>query len=409
MVETLIPELGSLPHDTVVYLHDGSFHGRSLLAVGEAHSIRFQSNTQLKAIDHFLEQHKDEWKVALFGYNLKNSIEDLSSKHPENTDIPESLILVPQMLFSIERGNIEVISGHSNPQLSEVLKSILEPSDSFTQEAVELYPRLTREDYLEDLGKVQQHIQRGDIYEMNYCQEFFNESADIQPFETYKKLHYLTRAPFSVFIRTNASHLLCGSPERYLKRIGDQLISQPIKGTTRRGNTPEEDELLKEALRADEKERGENIMITDLVRNDLGRIAQPNSVNVDELCEIYSFETVHQMISTVSALAKKELKFSELLQATFPMGSMTGAPKVRSMQLIDEIERSDRGLYSGSVGYIEPNGNFDFNVVIRSLLYNSESHYLSARVGGAITALSDPEKEYEECLLKADALFKALR
>ena len=222
-------------------------------------------------------------------------------------------------------------------------------------------------------------------------------------------IHAATKAPFSAFFDWNDHSIMCGSPERYLKKLGNQLISQPIKGTMRRGADAEEDEALKAQLSADPKERSENIMITDLVRNYLSKVATKGSVQVDELCGIYTFETVHQMITTISAELKDGVSIAELIQATFPMGSMTGAPKVRAMQIIEELEVSKRGVYSGAMGYIDPEGNMDFNVVIRSLLYNKKKRYLSALVGGAITAASDPEREYDECLLKAQALFKALQ
>lgn len=201
---------------------------------------------------------------------------------------------------------------------------------------------------------------------------------------------------------------MCGSPERYLRKIGNKVISQPIKGTAPRSADVEEDAQNIVRLKTDPKERAENIMITDLVRNDLSKSALPGSVKVEELCEIYSYQTVHQMISTISAQYPADLPFTKIIADTFPMGSMTGAPKVMAMKLIHEIEKKARGLYSGSVGYIDPNGDFDFNVVIRSLQYNAETNYLSAMVGSAITALANPETEYQECLLKADALFKAL-
>lgn len=193
-----------------------------------------------------------------------------------------------------------------------------------------------------------------------------------------------------------------------MNRDGNRLLSQPIKGTSRRGATPEEDEALKKELQENPKERAENIMIVDLVRNDLSKIARPKSVTVDELCGVYTFETVHQLISTVSCEVEETTSFTDIIRATFPMGSMTGAPKVRAMELIEEYEAFKRGLYSGTIGYISPNGNFDLNVVIRTLLYNKVQKYLSCSVGGAITINSDPEKEYEECLVKVQRILDGM-
>jgi para-aminobenzoate synthetase component 1 len=244
---------------------------------------------------------------------------------------------------------------------------------------------------------------------MNHCQEFYESPCKINPYETYIKLNSISPTPFSAFGKFHDKFLLCASPERYLKKEGRRVVSQPIKGTCPRGKNDEEDKLLSEKLRNDLKERSENIMIVDLVRNDLSRIAQKASVNVDELCEVYPFRQVNQMISTISCLANEENDIVEIIKATFPMGSMTGAPKVRAMQLIEEHERTKRGLFSGAVGYIDPQGDFDFNVVIRSLFYNKAKKYLSFSVGGAITNGSDPESEYDESILKAKAINQVLK
>ena len=212
--------------------------------------------------------------------------------------------------------------------------------------------------------------------------------------------------PFASFYKQNQNVLMGASPERYLCKRGDKLYSQPIKGTYRRGKNPEEDKQLKTALRDDLKEQTENVMIVDLVRNDLSRTAAKSSVKVEELFGMYTFPQVHQLISTVSSTLKSDVHFTEAIRCSYPMGSMTGAPKISAMKLIDQYEKTKRELYSGSVGYIDPYGNFDFNVVIRSLLYDTQKQYLSLTVGGAITNQSDAEKEYEECLLKAKAIFE---
>jgi len=259
------------------------------------------------------------------------------------------------------------------------------------------------------LALIKKDIQQGDIYEMNFCYELFNENVELDPFKTYQKLNELTNAPFSCFGNFDNKYILSASPERYIQKHGQQLISQPIKGTIGRGVDEKEDLKQIESLRENQKERSENIMIVDLVRNDLSRIAEKNSVKVDELCGIYTFATVHQMISSVSATIKPNISFIDILKATFPMGSMTGAPKIRAMELIEKYESTKRGVYSGCVGYIKPNGDFDFNVIIRTLLYNSKKKYLSCMVGGAITSKSNEKEEYQETLLKAEALLQALQ
>jgi len=253
-----------------------------------------------------------------------------------------------------------------------------------------------------------EHIQRGDIYEANFCMEFFAENALINPLDVYQKLNAISEAPFSVYFKNDLQFLLSASPERYLKKIDTKIISQPIKGTSRRHAEIELDENSKKELETNEKERSENIMIVDLVRNDLSRTACKGSVEVEELCGMYSFKQVHQMISTIVSQVENTISPIEILKTTFPMGSMTGAPKISAMNIIENLEETKRGLYSGAVGYFTPNGDFDFNVVIRSILYNAQNQYVSFSVGSAITTLSDPEKEYEECLLKAKAMFAVL-
>ncbi len=238
--------------------------------------------------------------------------------------------------------------------------------------------------------------------------EFFADSCVVDPVETYLKLSEISPMPSAAFGRWGEKFLLCASPERFIRRQGDHLISQPMKGTIRRGKDVEEDEQLKKALAQHPKERSENIMIVDLVRNDLSKLAVPGSVQVEELCGVYSFPQVHQMISTVGCDLKPNTSFADIIRSTFPMGSMTGAPKVSAMELIERYEAVQRGVYAGSLGYITPEGDADFNVVIRTMLYNQCNRYFSFKVGSAITAYSDPEREYEECLIKAQAMFKTL-
>ena len=209
--------------------------------------------------------------------------------------------------------------------------------------------------------------------------------------------------------KSNQNYLLCSSPERFLQKINDQIISQPIKGTRKRGKTAEEDNALIDQLRQSEKDKSENIMITDLVRNDLSKTARKASVKVEELCEIYSFDRVHQMISTISSKLDDKFNFVDVLKTTFPMGSMTGAPKLKSMELIEKYEVTKRSLFSGAFGYITPNADFDFNVVIRSILYNKVNESISVMVGGAITINSDAEDEYEESLVKGKAMIDVLK
>jgi len=282
-----------------------------------------------------------------------------------------------------------------------------ETKDS-SAEMARIRMRIHKEAYFKKVNALLEHIHKGDIYEANFCQEFYAENTPLNPVQTFERLNTISKAPFSALLRWKKKHLLCASPERYLKRTEQTVWSQPIKGTARRGSNVSEDKEIAKALKQDPKERSENIMITDLVRNDLSKGALRGSVSVEELCEVYSFEQVHQMISTVKAKVANSKKSTDLIRETFPMGSMTGAPKISAMKLIEKHEETKRGLYSGTVGYFAPNGDFDFNVVIRSILYNAETQYISSSVGSAITAKSKPEKEYQECLLKAKAMRKVL-
>lgn len=367
----------------------------------------------LIAVSNRINRKDNGWSFGFVSYDYKNKIEpQLSSNNIDNVLFAEKHFFSPELLFVITENEVEI---HYEPtiytaeQVVELFNGILALEiEIATNQNIKINSRLTKTEYLDKVEALKEHIQLGDIYEVNFCQEFYADQVDINPINLYHKLNQKSPTPFSCFVKHNDNYLLCASPERFIMRSGDKIISQPIKGTIKRGVTEAEDEALKEELKNDPKERSENVMIVDLVRNDLTKIAKKGSVNVDELCGIYTFPQVHQMISTVSAKIDKGEELGVILNATFPMGSMTGAPKIRAMELIEEYEVTKRGLYSGTVGYINDNNDFDFNVVIRSITYNQKNKYLSYMVGGAITALSDPEKEYEECLLKAKAMLEVL-
>ena len=259
------------------------------------------------------------------------------------------------------------------------------------------------------MRKIKKHIQSGDVYELNYCQAFIGSRPKFDLLTTYARLSKQTQAPMSGMMSLGGHQILSGSPERFIRKQHQTIISQPIKGTRPRGETPEKDKTLKQKLANSAKDKSENVMIADLVRNDLSKIASPGSVKADELFTIYSFPTVHQMISTISAQVKDETSFTDILRATFPMGSMTGAPKISAMKLIEQFENFKRGPYSGALGYLDSNGNFDFNVLIRSIFHNANNNVIATFAGGAITAESDPEEEYAECMLKAKSMFTALK
>lgn len=266
----------------------------------------------------------------------------------------------------------------------------------------------SREDYLSNVRTLLTHIHRGDIYEVNYCTERTATHRDFDPFTAFDPLLRLSAAPFAGFYRNRNEFALCASPERFLAFDQDKVLGQPMKGTRPRSAEPDEDKRLALELAADPKERSENIMALDVMRHDLSRIAASRSVSVDALCTVLSLPRVHQMISVVSARMRDGTTPLDAIRAAFPMASMTGAPKVRAMQLIQEIEGGARGLFSGSLGFFAPDGTGDFNVVIRTLLHDARSGLLSLSTGSAITALCDPEREWEECQLKARSVIDAI-
>jgi len=370
------------------------------------------SKENLFAVSKNDEIKDNDWKFGFISYDYKNKIEQLSSSNIDGVGFPKMHFFTPEILFKIKQTQVEIFyrpSIYSLERVNDIIVEIKTFSLSIIDfKEIKVEPRVSKEDYLKNVNNLKQHIQLGDIYEVNYCQEYFAEGVIINPIDVYIKLNQKSPTPFSCYVKCGKKYLMSASPERFIHKKGDEIISQPIKGTIKRGATLKEDEKLKNQLFNDPKERSENIMIVDLVRNDLSKIAKCNTVKVDELCGIYTFPQVHQMISTVSAEIDRSVDFENIIKATFPMGSMTGAPKIRAMELIEEYEQTKRGLYSGTVGYINCEGDFDFNVVIRSILYNQENNYLSFTVGGAITIDSVPEKEYEECLLKAKAMLEVL-
>lgn len=366
-------------------------------------------------LDSFLEEHKGKWIFGHMCYELKDVFEKkLNSSHESVIPFPILSFFVAAYVCGIRENEIFIqTQGHDAPTLSpeEIFRKILETPMGPESRAGIKHPGkiyLPKSSYASAIDKILHHLHEGDIYEINYCVPFSLSGEIHAPGRLWKQMQKEQEAPFGVLYKTNNLWLLCSSPERFIKKIGEKLLSQPMKGTIKRSKDPLQDEVLKKQLHESEKEKAENVMIVDLVRNDLGKISQTGTVQVDELFGIYSFPAVHQMISTVSSRLENKISFTEIIRALFPMGSMTGAPKFRAMEIIEEHEIFQRGLYSGSVGYIDPEGDFDFNVVIRSILYNSQNKTILFPAGSAITALSDPEKEYEECLLKAQGMHKML-
>lgn len=350
-----------------------------------------------------------DWLFGFFSYEYNATWEQVTPTNPAFLSVPKLQFFKPKKIWLLKGDLLTALYLESdNPAVDfeRITNSTTRTEASLT--AIDLSPRISKDIYLQHASALKDHIMRGDIYEVNYCMEWYADEVDVSPMALFNALNNIGKTPFSAFLSFDNTYLMSASPERFLQRRGDTLISQPIKGTAARHEDAVMDKSVAEALKLDTKERSENVMITDLVRNDLSRIAQKGSVAVSEQCAVYPFAQVHQMISTVKAQCDPDFTSLDVINACFPMGSMTGAPKQRAMELINQYEHGQRGLYSGAVGYFAPNGDFDFNVVIRSLVYDAASKYLSTHVGSALTAAADPSKEYDECQLKVKAIKRVL-
>lgn len=400
--------------EEVCFFQSNGYHdeyGRvdRLLAVEAVESFSAEQGGAFATLEKFRAKYPNSWMPGFFSYDLKNEIEALTTSFPDRLAFPDAYFFIPRILIHFRKQEVEIEA----PQPDEIYQAILsfQPTeeDLQTPQDMVFQKRMSKEAYLEAFQKLQQHIRLGDIYEVNLCQEFYTENVQLSPIAVYQALNQISPTPFSCFFKIRDKYILSASPERFLAKRGDNLISQPIKGTAARGSSAEEDRTIAERLKNNPKEIAENVMIVDLVRNDLTRSAQAGTVRADRQLEVQTFKQVHQLVSTITC--QKQLTISDVMaiRHTFPPGSMTGAPKISAMRLCDRYENSKRGIYAGAVGYFDPAGDFDFNVVIRSLLYQQTPSYLSFHTGGAITIDAEPEKEYEECLLKASAILKTLK
>lgn len=353
-----------------------------------------------------LEEFAEGKKYTIFGffsYDLKNEVENLESKNPDLIGFPQLFFFEPRYVLEIKDNRVSINRNYAESyEIIDAVQKMILPQN--TDSKLEFSFRVSKEEYIKTVAQIRQKIEAGNFYELNYCVEAFAENVSLEPLALFHKLNQKTLAPFSCFVKYFHKYLLCASPERFLKKEGNKIISQPIKGTAAKSQDKAKNEQLKSALQQSEKERAENVMIVDLVRNDIAKSCKAGSVQVDELCGVYEFETVNQMISTVSGTLRDDASIAAIIKAAFPMGSMTGAPKIEAMKTIDTIENFQRNIYSGSVGYITPEKDFDLNVVIRSIFYDRDKAYISLRSGGAITYASSAEKEWEEMLLKMKAM-----
>jgi len=380
-----------------------------LLAVGCKKNITLQSGNAFEKLKFFYKENKG-WLFGHLGYDLKNETEKLSSKNFDGIGFSDMHFFVPEIVIKLTEKQVAVFCNGDALRIFDEIQLSSPDIAAHKQAVTDVGNRISKEDYICTIQKLRQHILRGDCYEINFCQEFFAEDAVIDPLFVYHKLIEISPNPFAALYKLNDKFCICASPERYLKKEGTKIFSQPIKGTSKRDLLNDQTDLQnKNYLTKNEKEKSENVMVVDLVRNDLSKVCKEGTVKVEELFAVYSFPQVHQMISTISGEVKDNIDWVDIIKATFPMGSMTGVPKKRVMDLIEQYEQSKRGLFSGAIGYVNPEGDFDFNVVIRSIFYNASGRYLSFQAGGGITFYSDPEKEYEECLLKAAAMMKVLQ
>lgn len=379
----------------------------ALLALGAKDFISITNKEAFQEIEIFKSRYPNQWIPGFLSYDLKNQQEELTTHHPNKIGFPDAYFFVPEIILEIDDNQVQITA--EDPQ--QVLRSILNSEELGNKNEYigRIKSRMSKTTYIDAFNKLNRHIKIGDLYEANLCQEFYDDAAQItNPEDLYHTLNEISPTPFSSFFKIKDQYILSASPERFLAKRANVLISQPIKGTAARGINQQQDDQLRLELSQNAKEIAENVMIVDLVRNDLTRSAVPGTVEVVEKLGIYTFKHVHQMISTIKCHKRSDLTDLEVIKRTFPAGSMTGAPKISAMQLCDRYENSRRGIYSGAIGYFAPNGDFDFNVVIRTLLYNKEINYLSFHTGSAITIEANAENEYAECLVKASAILKAL-
>ncbi|MHB1921783.1 MAG: anthranilate synthase component I family protein [Chitinophagaceae bacterium] len=382
-----------------------------LLAAGEKNSLRLSSEPAFAQLKLFHDKHQD-WIFGHFGYELNHGNSFCSTQHFDGIGFEDIFFFQPEILLLGGGNDLKIGIFGDRQEAAKILDQINHTpaanSDVPQNGPVHLRQRMSQSEYLQAVEGLKGQMRSGNCYEVNFCQEFFLENIRITPTLLYRSLSQISPVPFAGYYKVGNHYLISSSPERFLQKVGERIISQPIKGTAPRGFDFLSDAKIKEELGQSSKERAENVMVVDLVRNDLARTAREGTVSVSELFGIYTFPQVHQMISTICSEQDPQYHWTEVIQAAFPMGSMTGAPKIKVMELIQEYERTRRGLYSGSLGYVTAEGDFDFNVVIRSFLYNSSRQFLSFQTGSAITVTSDPLQEWAECCLKASALIQAL-
>jgi para-aminobenzoate synthetase component I len=359
--------------------------------------------------------------VGYFGYDLGHHVERLPRTTVDDVPIPDMVVGLYDWVLAHDHaaGRTWLVSlplppggrPRAEARMAEIADRVGRGSNGYCPaEARPLASapesNFTRVDYVAAVRRAKEYIAAGDIYQVNLSQRF-NVSLPMTPWQLYSVLRDVSPVPYAAYLGLGDFDVVSASPELFLRKDGPHVETRPIKGTRPRGHTPDEDRRLAEELLASEKDQAENVMIVDLLRNDLGRVCTVGSVHVPELYSLESYSTVHHLVSAVTGTLNGRHDAVSMLKACFPGGSITGCPKIRSMEVIDELEPTQRGVYYGSIGFVGFNGNADTSIVIRTGVAKNGRFYY--QVGGAIVANSDPEGEYQETLDKARAINLALR
>lgn len=372
---------------------------------------RFDFLIGVDALEHYTMEDLEDIYREIFLMGYFGYISDSSIPYSLNEFIPfeKSYFFRPRYIIYGYEGRVYFNRNYS--EMMEIVSQIETITVTFPKNTAPLQFQhiTTQEEYLNNVKTIQHKIRKGYFYQLNYCIELQAENVLLHPIASYIQTNKETKAPMSALLKMGEKYVLSYSPERYMTKRQDTMIAQPMKGTARRNLSDTIlDEEIKLTLENDPKERAENTMIVDLIRHDMTPYTAVGSIQVDELCQVYSYPAVHQMISTISARLIDDMDTIPALLCTLPAGSMTGAPKKEVISHISEVENFCRNIYSGNIGYIDTEGDYDFNVVIRTLEYDAHTHRASIHVGSAITLQSIPEQEYEECLLKADSILQHL-
>ena len=374
----------------------------------------------------YLAEHKDKNNTELpiisgaigyFSYEYGRKLMEVDSAKEDLVSIPDAVLVFydfyiiedrqEQRTYLIANG----ITGEAAKLMDEMEtringKPVYMQKESDTEYPIEVLPNFAKDEYKQAVDRMIRYIIEGDIYIVNMTQQLTVKSDKV-PLDVFYDLRENNPSPFGGYFDYGDFQIVCASPERFLKMQKGHVNTRPIKGTRKRGETPEEDMLMRTELENSEKDKSELLMIVDLERNDLNRVCNPGSVKVTELFTVEEYATVFHLVSDIEGDLEESKNVMDLLEAAFPGGSITGAPKYRAMEIIDEMENNKRNLYTGSIGYLTLDGDCDFNIVFRTALHKDGKYYLG--VGGGITAESDLEFEYEETLQKAKAVLQAMR